>query len=122
MRVSGLTTGVFVGDGKITSTTALADNSSFGSSRCNPFITPNGDVVFDANDFDTFRSNGTSIVRLVGSGDPAPGGGTLSPVENRASQMTMATSLLPRLSATLQPRKESSEATVQRRSPSPAMI
>jgi hypothetical protein len=74
----GLTTGVFVGDGNTTSTTALADNSSFGSVS-NPFITPNGDVVFDANDFDTFRSNGKSIVRLVGSGDPAPGGGTLSP-------------------------------------------
>ncbi len=80
---SSFTTGVFVGDGKTTSTIALAENPdpaapSFGSVS-NPFITPNGDVVFDANDFDTFRSNGKTIVRLVRSGDPAPGGGTLTP-------------------------------------------
>ena len=78
----GFTTGVFVGDGKTTSTIALGDNPdpaapSFGSVS-NPFITANGDVVFDANDFDTFRSNGKSIVPIVQSGSPAPGGGTLS--------------------------------------------
>ncbi|HET6975969.1 MAG TPA: choice-of-anchor tandem repeat NxxGxxAF-containing protein [Pyrinomonadaceae bacterium] len=73
----GTTTGVFVGDGKTTSTTALGDN--FGSVS-NPYITPNGDVVFDANNSDTYRSNGKSIVPLVRNGDPAPGGGILSPV------------------------------------------
>jgi hypothetical protein len=72
----GVTTGVFVGDGKTTTTTALGDTFGFVS---NPFITSNGDVVFDANSSDTYRSNGKSIVHLVSSGDPAPGGGTLSP-------------------------------------------
>jgi len=72
----GVTTGVFVGDGKTTTTTALGDSFGFVS---NPFITANGDVVFDANDSDTYRSNGKSIIHLVSSGDPAPGGGTLSP-------------------------------------------
>src|SRR6266545_315968 len=47
------TTGVFVGDGKTTSTIALGANPdpaapSFGF-VFNPFITPNGDVVFDDN-------------------------------------------------------------------------
>src|ERR1044071_4116382 len=42
------TTGVFVSDGKTTSTVALGTNPSFGAVN-NPFITPNGDVVFDVN-------------------------------------------------------------------------
>jgi len=69
----GVTTGVFVGDGKTTSTISLG-------SATHPFITPNGDVVFDVNDSDTYRSNGKSIVSLVRSGDTAPGGGTLTPL------------------------------------------
>ncbi|HEY0765543.1 MAG TPA: choice-of-anchor tandem repeat NxxGxxAF-containing protein [Pyrinomonadaceae bacterium] len=72
----GVTTGVFVGDGKTTTTTALGDTFGFVS---NPFITANGDVVFDANNTDTYRSDGKSVVHLVSNGDPAPGGGTLSP-------------------------------------------
>lgn len=69
----GVTTGVFVGDGKTTSTTSLG-------AATHPFITPNGDVVFDVNDSDTYRSDGKSIVSLVRSGDTAPGGGTLTPL------------------------------------------
>jgi len=74
---------VFVSDGKTTSTLALGFNPdpaapSF-TSVSNPFITPYGDVVFDANDVDTFRSDGKTIVPVVRDGDPAPGGGTLTP-------------------------------------------
>jgi len=77
------TSGVFVGDGKTTSTIALGVNPdpagpSFGSAS-NPYITPNGNVLFDANGSDTFRSDGKTIVPLVRDGDPAPGGGTLTP-------------------------------------------
>src|ERR1700752_3877535 len=71
----GDTTGIFVGDGKTTSTVTLAGNGSVA----NPYITPNGDVVFDDDDLNTYRSNGKSIIPLVQTGDPAPGGGTLSP-------------------------------------------
>jgi hypothetical protein len=69
------TTGLFVGDGKTTSTAVLGDNGSVS----NPFITPNGDIVFDVNNSDIYKSNGKSIVSLVRTGDPAPGGGTLTP-------------------------------------------
>jgi hypothetical protein len=77
------TTGVFVGDGETTSTVALGANPdpaapSFGS-VFNPFITPNGEVVFQANGSDIFKSNGRTVVPLVRNGDPAPGGGTLTP-------------------------------------------
>jgi hypothetical protein len=84
--VSGppVTTGVFVGDGKTTSTIALGINpdptaASFGF-VFNPFITPDGDVVFDVNDGDIFTSDGRTIVPLVRDGDSAPGGGTLTPL------------------------------------------
>src|SRR5690349_10104008 len=78
------TTGVFVNDGKTTSTVALGVNpnpaaTSFGS-VFNPFITPNGDVLFDANGSDTYVSDGKTIVPVVRDGDAAPGGGTLSPI------------------------------------------
>jgi hypothetical protein len=78
------TTGVFVGDGKTTSTIALGVNPdpaapSFGS-VFNPFITSNGDVVFDVNDGDIFTSHARTIVPLVRDGDPAPGGGTVTPL------------------------------------------
>jgi len=76
------TTGVFVGDGTTTSTIALGGNPDPPSFATvfNPFITPNGDVVFDVNDTDTFKSDGKTIVPLVRDGDQAPGGGTLSPL------------------------------------------
>jgi hypothetical protein len=75
-------TGIFVGDGKTTSAVALGPNPdpsapSFDSVT-NPYITPNGEVVFDANDVDIFSSNGKSLVPLMRNGDAAPGGGTLT--------------------------------------------
>lgn len=73
----GVTTGVFVGDGKATSTITLGDNLG---SVSNPFITPNGDVLFNVNDSDVYKSNGKSIIPLVRTGDAAPGGGTLTPL------------------------------------------
>jgi hypothetical protein len=74
----------FVSDGKTISTVALGINPdpvgpSFGSVT-NPYITPNGDVLFDANGTDTYKSDGKTIVPIVRDGDPAPGGGTLSPI------------------------------------------
>jgi hypothetical protein len=85
----GVTTGVFVGDGTTTSATALGENPdptkpSFGSVS-NPFITPNGDVVFNVNNANIYRTNGKSIVPLVQTGDPAPGGGTLVETTERAT-------------------------------------
>lgn len=78
-----VTTGVFMGDGKTTSVIALGTNPdpaapSFGSVS-NPFMTPNDVVVFDVNNTDILRSDGKTIVSLVRDGDPAPGGGTVSP-------------------------------------------
>jgi hypothetical protein len=46
----------------------------------NPFITSNGDVVFDVNEGDIFTSHGATIVPLVRDGDPAPGGGVVRPL------------------------------------------
>lgn len=66
-------TGIFVGDGKTTTTVAFGPDSV-----TNPFITPNGDVIFDSNGIDIFSSNGKSIVPLMRDGDAAPGGGTLT--------------------------------------------
>lgn len=65
--------GIFVGDGKTTSTVTFGTDSV-----TNPFITPNGDVIFDSNSTDIFSSNGKSIVPLMRDGDAAPGGGTLT--------------------------------------------
>jgi hypothetical protein len=80
------TFGVFVGDGTRTSTIALGVNPdpaapSFGF-PFSPFITPNGDVVFQANFSDIFTSNGKTIVPLVRNGDQAPGGGTVTPTSS----------------------------------------
>jgi hypothetical protein len=47
----------------------------------NPFITRDGDVVFEVNFSDVYRSNGRTIVPLVRLGDPAPGGGTLTSLQ-----------------------------------------
>ena len=77
----GSTTGVFVNDGKTTSTIALGDNGSVS----NPFITPNGNVVFNVNNADIYRTDGKSIVPLVQIGDSAPGGGTLVQTLERAT-------------------------------------
>ena len=76
------TSGVFAGNGSTTSTIALGANPdpaapSFGDVR-NPFITPNGDVVFQANSSDLLTSEGRTIVPLARDGDQAPGGGTLA--------------------------------------------
>ena len=75
--------GVFVGDGRRTTTIALGGNpdpatGNFGFVN-DPFITPNGNVVFDVNLNSAFRSNRKEAVPLVQIGDPAPGGGTLMP-------------------------------------------
>ena len=75
------TTGVFVGDGKTTTTVALGTNPNFGAVN-NPFITPNGDVVFDVNFSNPFKSDGKTIVPLAQDGDPAPGGGTVIPTQH----------------------------------------
>ena len=83
------TTGVFVVDGRTTSAIALGGNpdpaaGNFGFVS-NPFITPQGRVVFDADVAGIFRSNGRMTIPLVRDGDPAPGGGTLSASEHRAN-------------------------------------
>ena len=75
--------GVFVGDGRRTSTIALGGNpdpatGNFGFVN-NPFITPNGNVVFDVNQNSVFTSNRREVSPLVQIGEPAPGGGTVSP-------------------------------------------
>lgn len=82
--VSGppLTTSVFVGDGRTTSAIALGTSTdpavpSFGA-VFNPFITANGNVVFQANFSDIFVADGRTIVALARSGDQVPGGGTLT--------------------------------------------
>ena len=67
------TSGVFVGDGKNTSTIALGvtpspAGSSFGSVS-DPTITRNGAVVFVDGAGEVFRSDGRTIVPLVRTGD-----------------------------------------------------
>jgi len=69
------TTAVFVNDGKTTSIVAPDLRSA-----SNPFLTSNGDVLFDVNGTDTYTDDGKTIVPLVRDGDAAPGGGTLSPI------------------------------------------
>ncbi|MEN3330312.1 MAG: hypothetical protein V7638_5119 [Acidobacteriota bacterium] len=66
-------TGIFVGDGKSTSAIAVGPDS-----LTNPFITPNGEVVFDVNGVDISSGDGKSITSLLRDGDVAPGGGTLT--------------------------------------------
>jgi hypothetical protein len=43
----------------------------------NPFITPDGKVIFQTSSSDLFSSDGRRIVSLARTGDPVPGGGTL---------------------------------------------
>ncbi|WP_321471936.1 choice-of-anchor tandem repeat NxxGxxAF-containing protein [uncultured Paludibaculum sp.] len=76
------TPGVFVREGNRTSAIALGVNPdptapSFGFVS-SPVITRNGDVVFDVNFSDVFRSDGKKIVPLLRLGDPAPDGGTVT--------------------------------------------
>ena len=66
-------TGIFVGDGNTTSAIAVGPDS-----LTNPFITPNGAVVFDVNGADISSSDGKTITPLMRDGDAAPGGGTLT--------------------------------------------
>ncbi|MGC4050111.1 MAG: hypothetical protein QM757_12065 [Paludibaculum sp.] len=73
---------VFARKGHNTSPVALGVNPdpagpSFGFVT-NSFITRNGDVIFDSNFSDVFRSNGKTIVPLLKLGDPAPDGGTIA--------------------------------------------
>jgi hypothetical protein len=77
-------TGVFLGRGRTTSAIALGGNpdpaaGNFGFVG-NPFITRNGNVVFEDNVTSIFTSNKREFVRLVQDGDPAPGGGTMTPL------------------------------------------
>ena len=66
-------TGIFVSDGNTTSAIAFEPDS-----LTNPFITPNGEVIFDVNGTDISSSDGKSITPLMRDGDVAPGGGTLT--------------------------------------------
>jgi hypothetical protein len=66
------TSGVFVREGKTTSAIALGVHPdpaapSFGTVS-NPFLTQNGNVVFDVNFSDVFRSDGKRLSPSCGSG------------------------------------------------------
>lgn len=76
--------GVFLGDGRTTATVTLGQVS-------NPFITSNGEVVYDVNNIDTFRSDGKTIVPLVRDGDPVQGGGTLTPLSRDVNDFGVLT-------------------------------
>jgi hypothetical protein len=76
------TTGVFVRHGDATAAIAFGVNPdpaapSFGT-VFNPFITRDGEVVFDGNFGEIFRGDGKTIVPLARLGDAVPGGGTLT--------------------------------------------
>jgi len=75
-------TGVFVSDYISTSAIALGGNPDPTAGNFNfvstPFITTRGDVIFNT-DTGIFRGDGTRTVALVQNGQPAPGGGTLTP-------------------------------------------
>ena len=77
------TTGVFVNDQVSTSAIALGGNPDPTAGNFNfvstPFITTNGDVIFNADTGSIFRYDGKRTVALVQDGDAAPGGGTLTP-------------------------------------------
>jgi len=83
------TTGVFVGDGRTTSTIALGGNpdpvaGNFGF-VINPLVTSNGNVVFDGNSTSIFTSNRREIVPIVQDGDQSPIGGTVTPIAHAAN-------------------------------------
>ena len=74
---------MFVGAGKRTSTIALGGDPDPATANFafvnNSFFTADGGVVFDANFTDTFRHDRRVTIPLVRNGDPAPGGGTVTP-------------------------------------------
>ena len=80
------TSGVFVADRGTTSAIALGGNPDPAAANfaavSSPFITPQGDVIFDANFGDTFRDDGRVTAPLARNGDPAPGGGMLTPLSH----------------------------------------
>lgn len=77
------TSGVFVDNGRRTTTIALGGNPDPAAGNFSfvfdPFITRHGAVVFNADFRHFFRSDRRTIVPLVRAGDAAPGGGTLTP-------------------------------------------
>ena len=83
------TTGVFVGDGRTTSTIALGGNPDPAAGNfgfvINPLVTSNGNVVFDANSTSIFTSNRREIVPIVQDGDQSPIGGTVTPIAHAAN-------------------------------------
>ena len=97
------TSGVFVGDGKSTSTIALGvtpspAGASFGSVS-DPTITRNGAVVFVDGAGEVFRSDGRTIVPLVGIGDPAPGSGIVTALASHAVNADGVTAYVAGVSA-----------------------
>jgi hypothetical protein len=101
--VSGppFTTGIFVGNGKRTSTIALGtnpdpDGQSFGTVM-NPFTTNDGDVVFDG-DSQILKSNGKKIIPLVQLGDTVPGRGMVGSVTGRVTNDQGAVAYLASMS------------------------
>jgi hypothetical protein len=83
------TSGVFMGDGRTTSTIALGGNpdpsaGNFGFVM-KPFITPNGNVVFNVDFNNVFVRDQTQSVPLAQAGDQATGGGTLTPLLSTAN-------------------------------------
>jgi hypothetical protein len=84
------TSGVFLTDGRTTSAIALGGNPDPAAANFtfvdNPFITADGDVVFDADSGNTVRGDGRIVVPLVRNGDPAPDGGTLTPLTHAVNR------------------------------------
>jgi len=83
------TTGIFLADGNGTATIALGGDPDPSSGNfgfvTNPSLTRSGEVLFDADGTSTLVSNGRSLVPMVRNGDPAPGGGTLTPFSSIAN-------------------------------------
>ena len=73
-------TGVFVTDSNTTSAVAFGPDS-----LTNPFITRNGEVVFDVNGTDISSGDGKSVTPLMRDGEAAPGGGTLTLREGKSA-------------------------------------
>ena len=75
--------GIFVNRGKTTSAFALGGNLAGGQFQFvfSPTLTSRGDAIF-FSDLGIFRADGKHTVPLVHNGDPAPGGGSLTPSSN----------------------------------------
>ena len=102
------TSGVFVGDGRRTSTIALGGDPDPAAANFafvgNPFFTADGDVVFDANFTDTFRHDRRVTIPLVRNGDAAPGGGTVTPTSRVTNARGMIAYQASVIGATASPR------------------